>query len=63
MLERAAEQRKQAQEVAEARALFWETRSAKYDAAIESLFTGDTPDANLDPRIAAIVNGWLRAED
>lgn len=59
---RQAEQSAAAREVEKARAERWQTRAADLDASIEALFTGDIPDAPLDPRIIAILDG-LRADD
>lgn len=51
-----------ARDIEEARAEQWQARAAELDASIEALFTGDIPDAPLDPRIADIVNS-LPASD
>jgi hypothetical protein len=53
-----AAQSVEARRVEAARAQMWANRATQLDASIEVLLTGDIPDENLDPRIAAIVNGW-----
>ncbi|MEY8099032.1 hypothetical protein AB9F29_16645 [Falsihalocynthiibacter sp. S25ZX9] len=52
-----------AREVEAARVVRWTNRAAELDASIEALRTGDFNDEILDPRIAAIVNGWLPTGD
>lgn len=52
-----------AREVEAARVVRWTNRAAQLDASIEALRTGDFKDEVLDPRIAAIVNGWLSTGD
>ncbi len=51
-----AEQSKLAREVEIARAERWRARAGKLSTQIESILTGDFPDAALDPDLADLLN-------
>ena len=51
------EQSAAAREVEARRAKMWMERAATLDASIDALFAEDIPDAPLDPRIIAFLDG------
>lgn len=61
-LQQQADQSRLAREVEIARAERWRARAAKLSTEIETILTGDFPDAALDPDLADLLNG-LREGD
>lgn len=57
-----AKQSSLARQVEAQRAKRWQERAAELDASINALFTGDIPDAPLDPRIIAFLDSLQQGD-